>query len=289
MKQTHFFLTFSSFIYFLVFSAFAGASTFKASIDHIDYATKTSESDLVMFSDGRVGVLPKTNKSSLYNAKSVLQLKETVKVKLDKKNRIVSITPLSEEEKEDNEREMEAIALEQKDFAEKRLRFDPSVVSMSQAKTMFGKMRRDYQKESQCYNRAHIWAFEENRRSGTNFMKVFVFYTRKYIRDYNFYWWFHAIPAVYVGSELITLDRRYARGPLSMKPWTDIFVRSRRACPVITKYSQYENNQQTEHCYLHYATQYFWQPRDLARLERTGYSKTKFITSEVNHAYWEAF
>ena len=166
----------------------------------------------------------------------------------------------------------------------------PTVLSsMAEATTIFQRMRRDWQRESQCYNRAHIWAYEENKRHGTVLQKIFVFYTKRYIRNYRFYWWFHAIPAVSVGPELITLARRYDRSPLTMKPWTDLFVRSGRACPVITRYTDYSQHQEAEDCYLHFASQYFWQPRDLETFERTGAEKTSFITREVNHAYWEAF
>jgi hypothetical protein len=278
MKHSHFLQTLSAFIFFLTF---ANASTYRATIDHVDYGKK-SEPDLLMFADGRVGFVEK-NKTSLLDVKS-FQAGDVVKVRLNKKFRVVELIPITTVEKDFLD-EPESF-----DEADGKRFYTPTILSsMSQASTMFFNMRGDYQRESQCYNRAHVWAYEEWKRNGTNLMKVFVFYTRRYIREYNFNWWFHAIPAVYVGNELITLDRRYARGPLSMKPWTDIFVRSKRTCALITKYSTYRKNQESEHCYLHYASMYFWQPYELDRNERTGYTKTQFFQNQVNHAYWEAF
>ncbi len=281
MKHSHFFLTFSAFIFFL---SFAHAETFRSKIHHIDLG-RNNQPDLLMFEDGRVGFVEKSK--SLIDVRK-FKSGDLVRVNLDKKFSVKSIAPVTMVEKdfvlEDAKNEATF------DPGMQKRMYNPTVLSSwSQASTMFTKMRRDYQGESQCYNRAHVWAYEEWKRSGSNLMKIFVFYTRKYIREYRFYWWFHAIPAVYVGSELVTLDRRYARGPLSMKPWTDIFVRSRRSCPVISRYSTYRNNQETEHCYVHPASMYFWQPYDLDNYERRGTEKTQFYSSQVNHAYWEAF
>lgn len=258
------------FFSFLLISSAVQAKTLTVKIDHIDYGSP----NLLMLSDGSVGVLPDSKKSFTFNPD------ETLEIELDAQHKVKSIRPTSSPAPLEDER----------DFTSKRINYTPSnLTTMAEATTIFNRMRRNYQNESQCYNRAHIWAYEENRKYGTNMMKVFVFYTKRYIRNYNFYWWFHAIPAVYVNNELITLDRRYARGPLAMKPWTDIFVRSKRACPVITKYSQYSQNQQAEDCYVHYATQYFWQPRDLDNLERNGTVKSEWVPSQVNWAYNEAF
>ena len=77
--------------------------------------------------------------------------------------------------------------------------------------------------------------------------------------------------------------------PAAVKTWTDKFIYSKRNCPVVSKYSDYRNNQETEHCYLHPASMYFWQPRDLEKYETTGFEKTQYIPSEVNWAYREAF
>lgn len=168
--------------------------------------------------------------------------------------------------------------------------YDPTRISSTEAGRVFRRMRRDYQNESQCYNRAHIWAYEENNYSGLNSMKLFLFFTSRYIRNYRYHWWFHVTPmAVLTDGTWRTLDRRYSSGPLTLKTWTNKFIYSRRDCPIVYKYSSYRNHQQSEDCYLIPTSMYYWQPRDIDRKERTGYEKQVFFSSEIKHAYWEAF
>jgi hypothetical protein len=161
--------------------------------------------------------------------------------------------------------------------------------NMSSATGIFRRMNRNHQRASQCYNRAHVWAYEEYQRTQWKSMKLFLFFTDRYIRNYRYKWWFHVTPMARVGTQNFAMDRTFTSGPLPIKDWTDIFIYSKRQCPVVHKYSDYEDHQWAEDCYLIPVSMYYWQPRDIDRFERTGKEKTEFIRSEVNHAYWEAF
>ncbi len=174
---------------------------------------------------------------------------------------------------------------------ELNLSYEPTILnSLSDASAIFRKMRRDYQYESQCYNRAHIWTWEEFNRSSLKSKKYFLFFTSRYIRAYRYHWWFHVTPAVSVnGLGDRILDRRYTTDIKMIKDWTDKFIYSKRSCPIVFKYNDYRYNQQLEHCYLIPVSMYFWQPRDIERRDRLGVEKTSFIRSELNYAYWEAF
>ena len=172
--------------------------------------------------------------------------------------------------------------------------FEPTVLpDNASASTIFARMNRRWQNDSQCYNRAHVWAVEEFNRTKLNSIKLFLFFTNRYIRNYRYKWWFHVSPMVLVQEGgFVTekvLDRRFTRSPLAIKNWTRNFIYSGRTCPVINKYSEYRYNQQVEDCYLIPVTMYFWQPRDIDRFERMGLEKKSFIKSEVDWAYWEAF
>lgn len=223
------------FLLFIFITSLAQARTFTARIDHIDRATKPTEHDLVMFSDGSVGVLRSSNR---FLTKQVPK-SEKMNVTLDSHHNVISMEPLTAGDDEFSQASEDGL-------------YSPrptSVKSIQDARSIFSNMRRDYQDDSQCYNRAHIWAYEENHRNGTNMQKVFIFFTSRFIRNYNYNWWFHAIPVVNVGGSLITLDRRYTNGPLDLRTWSNIFVYSHRACPIISRYSQYSNNQELEDCY----------------------------------------
>ena len=74
----------------------------------------------------------------------------------------------------------------------------------------------------------------------------------------------------------------FARNHLSRKAWTDIFIKSKRDCPVSTKYSQYRDNQETEHCYLHFASMYYWQPRASINLKGLGWKRnSSFVQKSI--------
>lgn len=254
-----------TFIYFIVFffSSAAHTAVLETQIDHIDHG----EPDLAMLENGQVAILPENFEAP----------EGPVRITINDRHEIIHLERLPEGEPSEEVSEVETS-------------YKPTILnSYEEARAIFSRQRRGWQRDSQCYNRAHVWAYEEHRRTGLNSMKVFIFYTRRYIRDYNFYWWFHAVPATYVGSVLYTLDRLFASSPLTINPWVKLFVVSGRTCPMITRYSDYSNHQESEHCYIHLASQYFWQPRDLDRYERTGEEKTRFLKNEIDHAYWEAF
>ena len=249
-------------------------------IESIDWGRSSSELDHLYLSDGRIARIP-VGKTV---AEPGLFLKGSyVNLKLDPNHVVTEIAPASS-----------STATTEKIPQTGDAPYEPTILpDLATVDTIFQRMNRQWQQESQCYNRAHVWNYEEHNRTGLLSKKVFIFYTRRYIRDYNFFWWFHAIPTVLANHEGTVIERfldpTFASMPLTMKSWTDLFVRSRRACPVITRYSDYRNNQETEHCYLHFSSMYYWQPRDLEEYERSGFEKTSFLGPEVQHAYWEAF
>lgn len=267
---------------FLAVSAFSATLTSK--IHSIDKGVN-GEADLIMLENGETAFLEKTE-AKFFSASldQTIKSQDTVEIELDENRSVISIQTVAPLKSESWE-EAPLVNLEK--------RRDPSVISSAQASTAFSKMRRNYQNNSQCYNRAHIWSYEEFNRTGISTGKLFLFFTSKYIRNYRYHWWFHVTPMAYVGgtsqSNWRALDRRYTRGPLTTKTWTDVFMHNNATCPVVYKYTDYRNHQQSQDCYLIPTTMYFWQPRDILRQENTGYQKTQFIKSEVNHAYWEAF
>jgi hypothetical protein len=164
------------------------------------------------------------------------------------------------------------------------------LASGSRSNETFTSMRKDYQAESQCYNRAHVWAWEAFYYDGLKSKKQFLFFTTSYIRKYRYPWWFHVAPSVVVsgrGEEI--LDRRYASRPLGVKAWVKKFVSSDRMCPVIQRYNEYFFRQDTEDCYLLSVPMYYWQPRDIKRRDDAGTLKKSFLGGELDIAYGEAF
>ncbi len=264
----------------ILFAFSANAERLTTKVSHIEEAKNAKDVHLILFDNGRVGFLTAQEKSTLMPLKDSLRRGEWLEVELDKKNNFLAGSVVSAPKE---------FSLREDPVPEEAV-FDPTNLgSIEEANAIFLRMNRRHQSASQCYNRAHVWAYEEFQRSQLRSVKLFMFFTRSYIRKYRYKWWFHVTPMTYVNGTAMTMDRTFMKRPVQIKTWTDNFIYSKRHCPIINKYSQYRNNQEAEHCYLHPASMYYWQPRDLENNERTGFEKNQFIRSEVNWAYQEAF
>lgn len=268
----------------LIFFCFTvHADRIQSRIHTIDTSTKQNLPHLIKLENGRVVFVEYKDQTLLKTFKESKKHDDLLEIELDENNSFISAESIREDdERSDNEADVT------------RASFAPTVVEgYSKALSLFRRMRRDYQNASQCYNRAHIWQYEEHKSTGVESQKTFLFFTNRYIRNYRYKWWFHVSPMLLVREngrvvERI-IDRRYTSGPRYVKTWTDIFIATRRTCPVVQRYSQYSRNQESQDCYLMKVSQYFWQPRDIVTRDNTGRVKTDWIQSEINHAYWEAF
>lgn len=157
----------------------------------------------------------------------------------------------------------------------------------------FNKGRKDSKRVSQCFNRAHIWSFEWDNKYQIQTSKVWLFFTRKYIRRYRFEWWFHVAPTVLVktpeGVKERVMDIKYLKGPATIKQWTDVFIRDRSDCPIISKYSDYSHHPESSLCYVQRSSPFYYQPVDLEKLELSGEEKNEWLSTDVKEAYREAF
>lgn len=274
-------LTILFFLFGLVINA-ASADEFIARVDSIEEG-EDNLPHLIKFENGRVVFLDGAEKDQIETFAQSMENGDYLEVVVDKRNSFESAETVEGE----NEVPPEI-------SPERSLSYEPTVVSSyTEANNIFLRMRRNYQNESQCYNRAHVWAYEEFKRNGLNSIKLFMFFTNRYIRNYRYQWWFHVSPMALVNeggaSVERVLDRRYTSGPRYVNTWTRNFIYSGRTCPVVQRYNDYRYNQEKEDCYLIPVSMYFWQPRDIERRDNTGYEKKSFIKNEVDWAYWEAF
>jgi hypothetical protein len=69
-----------------------------------------------------------------------------------------------------------------------------------------------------------------------------------------------------------------------MKEWTDEFMENSAECPVVEKYSDYENNQRSAYCYLRKVPMYYYQPKDIDASDRSGQPITGFREWDQSHA-----
>ena len=162
--------------------------------------------------------------------------------------------------------------------------------SYESAQTVMDTFNGKTDDDSQCYNRATMWTYEANILQNVNLGKIWIFFTRKYIRDYDYKWWFHVSPYAKVNDsmEKYVLDRGFTMIPYNVENWKNMFIKSKANCPVITDYRQYENNQSREHCYLIYSSQYYWQPYQLKNLATHGTTKSEYLMRDLEITYKDA-
>lgn len=183
----------------------------------------------------------------------------------------------------------ETMRINFQDFQE----YEPSVVKGGTAKGYFNESRIS-RGETQCYNRAHVWAFELWKNHQTKSQKIFLFFSRKYIREHHFGWWFHVAPLLIVDSWLggkseKVIDPRYITAPREIDWWIGKFVSGNITCPEIKKYSEYADYPYSEDCYYLKAPMYVYQPLDLEMQEVWGVQKNQFVQLDLEWAYKEAF
>lgn len=272
-------------VFFQFFSfALIADTTIQTQIHELDYGSR-SEATLVLLTSGDVAKLPQTKTKEL----SVM----LEKARTEKRWLLITIN---------DQRIISAVKKipahylpeEEEEFPLNTSPYVPTVLNTyEEADHIFKLLNPRFKKESQCYNRAHVWSLESFNKASLNSMKVFLFFTRKYIREHDYKWWFHVSPFTYVSENgrpnVKVLDFKYSQGPLDMKPWTDMFMLNHATCPVVKKYSAYAFHQEEADCYLIKASMYYYQPLDLERLENTGHRKYYWMKWETENAYKQGF
>lgn len=250
----------------------------------IDYGTG-DEDTLVLLNTGQVAKVPKNNSKILNNLSTAKNAKHSYNFTLDDDRNIIAVSEI------EGPQITETLPPEVSN--QKSTYIPTTIASMDVAKKYF-KSARYNSKDSQCFNRAMVWSYEWWRNHSLKSNKILIYFTRTYIRRYNFEWWFHIAPYVHVMDENgkvveRVMDRKYSSGPRTFKQWTDIFMQKDPECPVITKFSDYADYPYTGQCYLQRTHMYTYQPADLQMYEAWDYSKDKFLMEEVRGAYLEAF
>ena len=254
----------------LAMSAPAMAERFEDTIDEISLGNN-GEDNLIFLQNGRVLFMDPREE--------LPEVGQRIEVELDEDNKLLSISSLPAEEK----------AIENQNFYYPESDDATVLESYSDLSTIFNRMNRSWKAKTECTDRAHIWSYEEWKRSGHVSKKVFLFFTNTYIRRYNYHWWFHVSPYNLVkNGDSITeyvVDRKYTSTPRTMKSWTDIFIKSKRSCPVTTYRHYRANKYGSEHCFAVKSNMYNRLPLHVRNEEDSGRVQTRFNTSEVNFSY----
>lgn len=168
-----------------------------------------------------------------------------------------------------------------------------TVASLEVLKNYHREARRGWTEDAQCFNKGMVWSYEWWKKHSLKSMKLFIFFSRTYIRRYNFEWWFHVAPYAHVMENGKVVERmmdiKYTSRPLAFKDWSDLFMKNDATCKVVTKYSEHADYPYTGECYFMRANMYTYQPADLEMLEAWNYQKNAFVMTEVRGAYEQGF
>lgn len=253
-------------------------------IHDIDYGLP-GEDVLVFLNSGQVAKMPQGKNDILSQLEFSKKKDQTFNLTLDHDRYILSAEEIEQPF-------YTPMVLASETTNEKSTYLPTTIASMDVAKRYFKEARYN-PKDSQCFNRAMVWSYEWWKNHSLKSNKILVFFTRSYIRRYNFEWWFHIAPYVHVmdGGKVVerVMDVKYSNAPRTFKQWTDIFMNKDPVCPVITKYSDYADYPYTGDCFLQRTNMYTYQPADLQMNEAWNYTKDNFIMNEVRGAYLEAF
>ena len=266
----------------LSFTAHASL-TLKTQVYDIDYGTN-GQKDFILLTSGHVAWMKHGSFKDLSPLDQAKLKHNLVKITINKQHELehLEVIPNTQEEK--------TIFAAERGNEEN---YTPTILeNLDVAKTYFHESRY-VNKESQCYNRAHIWSYEWFLKHNVNSNKTWIFFTRRYIRKFKFQWWFHVSPSVAVQDGSVVrekiMDVKYARGPINLKQWTDIFMQDDANCPMVKSYSEYANYPESGSCYTMRSSMFYYQPFDIESKETWGTLKSNWYDVELKAAYLEAF
>jgi hypothetical protein len=245
--------------------------------------SKKSERILVLSGvDGRVYKFPGKNERNLRTLKAMTgSLAKITYYEANREAIISTITPLDPQRVNTRELDLNHFRYNQlRDFAPTDLQ------SNERVNILFRNMLNDGDKRrSQCFKRAHMWAFDMWSKGQISSQKIFIFYTQRYIQLEDFEWWFHVAPMVLSNGVEYVLDGTFMEGPITLQAWMAHFIKSSKiTCPVIEKYQDYESNQWSRLCYLMKVPMYYFSPLDIENRDTKGELKNHWVLEELQDA-----
>jgi len=153
--------------------------------------------------------------------------------------------------------------------------YQPTIIdSEGAAQCLFQKLSAiSFKNNSGCYQRAHFWSFQLSNQDNINSMKVFLFFTARYQREFDYVWMYHVAPLLPVkkadGSiEEMVFDptfvsKIYDNKPISIRDWTKYFIFPDVECPLVENYQDYLNYQERYYCYIMKTPMFTYLPENL--------------------------
>lgn len=268
-------LTFIAF--FLLAQSVARADEIYTTIFNVIESQRTERILVLSAADGRIYKTKKSEENLKYFKSFIGQV-----VKLSfQKDQITGI-------RRAGANEIDPMLMDVNHFQYNQLRkFAPSELkSMEEATELFNGMLNDGdRRRSQCFKRAHIWAYDMWSKLGLSTQKIFIFYTQRYIQLEDFDWWFHVAPLVVVRGQDYVFDGTFMTTPVSLKEWKNYFIKSEKVnCPLIKTYQEYTKDQWKRLCFLMKTSMYHFSPLDIENRDVNKIQRNHWVLEELQDA-----
>lgn len=263
---------------FFLIALFSVPALAETLTDKIHSVVETETGSIVRFANGRVGFLSPDLTEDVKNISG-----SEVQVEIDRNQEIRQLNVVK------SAPAFYDVYLKN-DLLQEPPAFEPTVISSAKMNEIYRSMNPNFKRLSECSDRAHVWAWDEFKRSGVKSQKAFIFFTASYINRVRFKWWFHVAPMFTLenGQKMVT-DVMYKDRAVTLKEWSDMQVFSKRDCKMTTKFSEYDVNPQTEDCYMIFESMYYRLPGEIHDQELRGAYRSEWNESEVNGARSRAF
>jgi hypothetical protein len=267
--------------FFLLTQAFAQAGEVVTTVFNV-IESKRSETILVLSgTDGRIYRTHKSEENLKYFKSFIGQV---VKISFTENSKDMFINRIARA----TSAEVDPATMDLNHFQYNQLReFAPTdLQSIETATDIFKGMLNDGdRRRSQCFKRAHMWAFDMWSKMGISSQKVFIFYTQRYIQLEDFEWWFHVAPVVVVKGEEYVLDGTFMSKPITVTEWKNYFIKSEKiTCPVASNYSEYSKNQWSRLCFLMKVPMYFFSPLNIEDRDTKNIPRNHWVLEELQDA-----
>lgn len=265
----------------MLIQSFAQAAELITTVFNVIESTKTERILILSGSDGRIYKSQKSEANLKYFKSFLGQI---VKLTFSERGTELFITKIERA----NAAEVDPATMDLNHFQYNQLReFAPTdLQSIDTATEIFKGMLNDGdRRRSQCFKRAHMWAFDMWSKMGISSQKVFIFYTQRYIQLEDFEWWFHVAPMVVIKGEEYVLDGTFMEKPITVKAWQNYFIKSENiTCPVAGNYNEYSKNQWTRLCFLMKVPMYFFSPLDIENRDIKNIPRNHWSLEELQDA-----
>lgn len=158
------------------------------------------------------------------------------------------------------------------------------VGGMEQVQRLFGLQNDGDKSRSQCFKRAHMWAYDMWVREGIIGQKIFIFYSKRYIQLEEFDWWFHVAPVVTSGGVEYVMDKTFLDKPVTIPEWKQKFMKASVTCDMIETYGQYESRPWNRLCFLMKTPMWYFRPADIRARDYDGIEKNNWAIMELQDA-----